>query len=254
MIKLCIENATLATLDPALLPFVQWKGLKVSDMEGVSDEVLSQNLFKMNKAVIKALIKNQRVNTSSIEDTDWYEIAREMYSNGDNLFDYVQLPYKTLKYIISQRTSFQRMIASTQHAYPVQESVNSIDINSLNHVLYKNSLPALTDYIFTDEGAKHLKNAIGRNICNLTFITTDEAKKLGLEGNAVRNRTISVSILNRAGACEQGRNYCGRILRELGVESITWDEAIKTIRSNPKLQNRDSLKDYMEWIRTNRAV
>lgn len=257
MIKLCIEDATLATLDPALLPFVQWKGLKVSDMEGVSEEVISQNLFKMNSSVIKSLVKNNRVQVTNLTNEQWYELTTEMHQSGTNIFDIVQMPYRALKYILEQNYAKNRYalaIARTQQSLPVQDALGILDISSLNEVLYTNSTPALVDYMFTEEGIKVLKDK-NSSVTNLIFITTDEAKKLGLTGkNAQRNRTIDPRILRRAGACDAGSNYCNRILKELGVERITWNEAIMAIRNSPKLQNRDSLRGYMNWIRNNSEV
>jgi len=256
MIKLCIEDATLATLDPALIPFVQWKGLKVSDLEGVSDEVISQNLFKMNSSVIKSLVKNNRVQVTNLTNEQWYDLTTDMYQSDTNIFDMVQLPYRALKYILEQtyaKNRYGTAIASTQHSMPVQDSLEILGMSSLNEVLYTNSIPALVDYMFTEEGMKVLKNK-GSGLSNLIFVTTDEASKLGLSGSSLRNRKIDPNILRRAGACDAGSNYCSRILKELGVERITWNEAIMTIRNSPKLQKRDSLRGYMNWIRNNSEV
>ena len=41
MIKLQIEDATLQTLDKALLPHVQWKSIRICDLEGVDTEILN---------------------------------------------------------------------------------------------------------------------------------------------------------------------------------------------------------------------
>ena len=255
MIKLVIEDATLATLDAALIPFVQWKGLKVSDLEGVSEEVLSKNMFKMSTPVIKSLIKNKRVSTPSLTDAEWNDLAIVMHREDKNIFEFVQMPYSALRYIMDQHygaNRFANHIAMSQESFPVQDALEHLSISQLNYVLIKNSLHALLDFMFTEEGIAIMKKKNGLH--HLQFTTTDEAHKLGLNGNALKNRRISTQLLRRAGACDAGANYCQRILRELNVESITWNDAIMRIRNSPKLQQRDSLIGYMNWIRENRSM
>lgn len=255
MIKLVIEDATLATLDAALIPFVQWKGLKVSDLEGVSEEVLSKNLFKMSTPVIKSLIKNKRISTPTLTDAEWEELAVDMYREDKNIFEFVQMPYSALRYILDKPYSsgrFAQHIANTQESFPVQDALEIMSVGNINHNLITNKLPALTDFMFTPEGIEIMKKK--GNLNYIQFTTTEESRKLGLQGNALKNRRISTALLRRAGACDAGANYCRRILSELGVESITWNEAIHRIRSTPKLQTRDSLISYMNWIRENRSM
>lgn len=255
MIKLVIEDATLATLDAALIPFVQWKGLKVSDLEGVSEEVLSKNMFKMSTPVIKSLIKNKRVSTPALTDAEWEELAIDMHREDKNIFEFVQMPYSALRYITNQHYGairFANHIAMSQESFPVQDALEHLNTGQLNLILIKNSLPALLDFMFTDEGIAIMKKKNG--LQNLHFTTTEESRKLGLQGNALKNRRISTQLLRRSGACDSGASYCQRILRELNVESITWNDAIMRIRNSPKLQQRDSLLGYMSWIRQNRSM
>lgn len=250
MIKLVIEDATLATLDAALIPFVQWKGLKVSDLEGVSEEVLSKNIFKMSTTVIKSLIKNKRISTPKLSDDEWNDLAIDMHREDKNIFEYVQMPYSALRYILEQnygKSRFASYIATTQESFPVQDALECLSASQLNTVLIQNTLPALVDFMFTEEGIEIMKKK--NDLRYVQFLTTEEARKLGLTGNALKNRRISTQLLRRAGACDAGANYCSRILKELKIESITWDEAIVRIRNNPKLQQRNSLISYMNWIR-----
>ena len=247
MIKLQIDDATLATLDPSLLPFVQWKSLRLADFEGVSEEVLSANLFKMAKPVIKSLIKNNRVTTTSITDEQWIEIIDDAYNNSWNIMETVQLPYSVIMFILNdrrQRDRWSRSMATTQTAMPVTELLQYVDVGGLDNILYHGTNPALAHFMFTDEGLAILKE---RKINTRYFrsLTSAEFEKVGVR---FRNRRISVQLLDRAGACDNGKSYCRKFLNELGLDSITWDEAIVMIRNSKKLQNRPSLYSYVSWV------
>ncbi|AMM44105.1 hypothetical protein FDG95_gp437 [Pectobacterium phage vB_PcaM_CBB] len=247
MIKLCIEDITLNQLEPKLLPFVQWKSLKVSDLEGVSDEIISKYIFQMARPVIKSMIKNKNIDFSHLTDDQWVDLVHEAYNDDYSLFDYFQLPYSALMKLLESDRNVNRYasaMAKTQKNMPVQEALRHASNSFLNHILLTNSNPALMDYMFSEEGIAQLKEK--RHSQYLQYLTSEEAKKIGARN--IKNRRISPELLRRAGACHNGVSYCSKMLKELNLEQITWDEAIHTIRNNPKLQKRSSLLDYMEWI------
>lgn len=247
MIKLCIEDITLNQLEPKLLPFVQWKSLKVSDLEGVSDEIISKYIFQMARPVMKSLIKNKNINLSHLTDEQWVELVHEAYNEDYSLFDYFQLPYSALMKLLETDRNVNRYstaMAKTQKNLPVQEALRYGSTSFLNNVLLTNSNPALIDYMFSEEGVENLKKKSHHQY--LYYMTSEEAAKIGVR--SIKNRRISPELLRRAGACHNGVSYCSKMLKELNLEQITWDEAINTIRNNPKLQKRSSLLEYMEWI------
>ncbi|AFC21984.1 hypothetical protein GAP32_524 [Cronobacter phage vB_CsaM_GAP32] len=246
MIKLCFEDKTLKDLDANLLPFVQWKSVTVADTEGVPTEVLSKYVFEMAKPVMKSLVKNNRIDLSNLNTKQWIDLIDEANRDGYSIFDLVQVPYGVIMEIMNDGTRRRRhasKIARTQNQMPVELALKHLDTYSIKDVMRTGSNMALLDYMFSDEGVSILK--LEHNVNHFTYVTSAEAAKLGLK---IKNRTISTGVLRRAGACSNGMSYCTKILKELNVDSITWDDAIKTIRSNPKLQNRASLFEYMDWI------
>lgn len=245
MIKLCFEDKTLNDIDENLLPFVQWKSLKVSDFENVNSEIISKYIFELARPVMKSLIKAGRVNLSGIDDATWLTLADEAYYDGYNLFEIFQLPYSAIANILNNTNACNRHasnMAATQVNMPVADAIKHMSTYKISQALLKNSNPALIDFVFSDEGIAIMKT---KRINDLRYLTTSEAKKLGFE---TKNRTISPEILRRAGACGNGISYCTKMMKELGVTSIKWDDAILTIRNNPKYQTRSALLEYMEWI------
>jgi hypothetical protein len=247
MIKLQIEDATLQTLDKALLPHVQWKSIRIGDLEGVDAEILNTYLFKMAKPVIKSLIKNKRAVPSNLSTEQWLELLQISQYEDWDLLSAVQMPYRVIREILDNeynRRNYGRAIASTQDSVPVVEALGLMNYHDLNNILCTNSNPAIKHFIFTDEGIAIMKKRHDV-VRSLRYLTTEEFQKLG---RTFKNRTINPRVLNRAGACDSGQNYCREVLRELGRTSITWDEAIQEIRSNPTLRKRNSLMSYMDWI------
>lgn len=247
MIKLQIENATLNTLDKTLLPHVQWKSIRICDLEGVDSEVLNTYLLKMSTPVIKSLFKNKRVTPTNLSTQQWIEILETYYQDDWNLLDSVQLPYTVIQEILSNERNARRFgsqIASTQNSLPVVEAIKLMDIDGFHDTLTTSCNLAIRHFMFTDEGLDIMekRNNITRN---LIYLTTEEFRKLGRH---FKNRTISTRSLNRAGACDTGQRYCRDVLAELNRTSITWDEAILEIRNNPNLRKRDKLLHYMNWI------
>ncbi len=247
MIKLQIEDATLVTLDKALLPHVQWKSIRVGDLEGVDSEVLNTYLFKMSKPVIKSLIKNKRVNPSSLDNDQWVEVLENAYQEGWDVLSDVQMPYSAIRHIMENhrmRNRYGQQIARTQDRVPVAEALKVMDANTLNNVMFNNSNPALIHFMFTDEGLTILKSR-ANVIRHLRYLSTEEFAKVG---RSFRNRRVSPAILRRASACDTGQRYCRDVLRSLNRDSITWNEAIQELRTNPVLRKRDSLSHYMDWV------
>jgi len=248
MIKLQIEDATLLTLDKALLPHVQWKSIRICDLEGVDTEVLNTYLFKMSKPIIKSLIKNKRANPTNLSTDQWVELLETAYyQDGWNVLADIQMPYTVIKDILGNNRTARRFgsqIACTQDAVPVTEALKLLDWREFNDVLISSRNPAIRHFMFTDEGLAILKtrNDVTRN---LRYLTTEEFRKIGRD---FKNRTISTRALNRAGACDAGQRYCRDVLVELNRNSITWDEAIHEIRTNPVLRKRTHLLHYMDWI------
>lgn len=247
MIKLCVDT-TLSELEDKFLPYVQWKSIKVSDLENVDDAIISKYIFQMSEPVIKSVITNQKhnIDLSHLSDEEWEELVNDAYNSGYNLFKYFQLPYSALMHILKTDRNVNRhasAIAQHQINFPVQEALKYVNYVSLNNMLLTNSNPAIIDYMFTDEGAEKIKEI--KNKINIVYVTSEEAKKIGL---SVKNHRINPEILRRAGACNNGISYCTKMLKELNRSEITWDDAIKTIRSNKKLQTRSSLLEYMHWI------
>lgn len=248
MIKLQIEDATLVTLDKALLPHVQWKSIRIGDLEGVDTEVLNTYLFKMSKPIIKSLIKNKRVNPTNLSTDQWVEILDvAYYQDGWDVLADVQMPYNVIREILDNNRLVRRFgsqIARSQDAIPVVEALKLLDWRDFNEVLISSRNPAIRHFMFTDEGLAILKNRT-EVTRNLRYLTTEEFRKIGRD---FKNRTISTRALNRAGACDAGQRYCRDVLVELNRTSITWDEAIHEIRTNPVLRKRTHLLHYMDWI------
>lgn len=247
MIKLQMEDATLLTLDSALLPYVQWKSIRLSDLEGVDNEVLNTYLFKMSKPLIKSLIKNKRANPKNCTTEQWIEILEHAYYNeGWDILSDVQMPYNVIQDIVNNQIQLRRYgsrIARSQDAIPVVDALKLIDIGDLNKLLFNSLNPAIRHFMFTDEGIEIIKS---RNFTKgLQYLTTEEFNKLGY---SIKNRTISTKSLNRADACDAGMKYCRDVLRELNRDSITWDEAIQEIRTNTNLRKRSHLLTYMDWV------
>ena len=246
MIKLVIEDKTLADLDAALLPYVSWKSLKLSDLDNVSDSIISDYSYAMNTSVVKSLLKNNRINIKKLSDEHVMDMIENAYMSNFNIFDYIQLPYHLIKHILDNDILCNRYatkMADTQSNMPMKDAIKHFYGHSLDGVLYNNSNPALIDYLFSTDGINTYNELKYKP--NINFITSTEAKKLGLN---IKNRTINTEVLRRAGACDAGQNYCKKILSELNVESIKWDDAIMMIRNDPKLHNRAKLREYMMWI------
>lgn len=248
MIKLQIEDATLQTLDKALLPHVQWKSIRICDLEGVDTEILNTYLFKMSKPIIKSLIKNNRATPTNLNTEQWLEILENAYyQDGWNVLDTVQMPYHVINEILSNNRNARRFgsqIACTQDSIPVLDAIKLLDWREFNEILISSRNPAIRHFMFTDEGLAVLKSRTDVTR-NLRYLTTEEFRKIGRD---FKNRTISARALNRAGACDAGQRYCRDVLTELNRTTITWDEAIHEIRTNPTLRKRSHLLHYMDWI------
>lgn len=249
MIKLQIEDATLLTLDKALLPHVQWKSIRICDLEGVDTEVLNTYLFKMSKPIIKSLIKNKRANPTNLSTEQWVEIMEvAYYQDGWDVLADVQMPYSVIREILDNNRLARRFgsqIARSQDAIPVAEALKLLEWREFNDILISSRNPAIRHFMFTDEGLAILKSRSDNIIRNLRYLTTEEFAKIGRQ---FRNRSISVRALNRAGACDAGQRYCRDVLAELNRTSITWNEAVHEIRTNPVLRKRTHLLHYMDWI------
>lgn len=259
MIKVNFDTK-LKDLNADLLPFVQWKAVTLADLEDAPTEVLSKYVFEMARPVMKALITKKRVDISGISTDEWIGLLDECYNSEAYLLsDYVQLPYHVIMTMMETnyyRNRYGQAFARTQKQMPVEMVLKFLSLHYIGELLRTNSNPGLTDFMFTDEGIAIIKekmdetsNINHRNF--LAYITSEEGEKLGIK---VKNITISPELLRRVGACDAGYNYCKKILRELGVERITWDDAVLTIRKDKKLQKRDSLKSYIGWIVENKRI
>lgn len=250
MVKLIIEGKKLSDFEPELLKFVEWKSITLDDIDGLSEEIVSKYLPYMSKSVIKHLIKKKQISTLNLSDDEWENLIVECINSGfKDIFNYIQIPYSVASKMVNRKNSYYlNEMLSTQHSIPADVVLKKISGLKLNEILRTNSNPAIIDFMFTKEGIEIFRK---RNISSLTYITSTESKKLGLTTGVPKNRRITPELLRRAGACDAGSSYCTRILKELGVDSITWDEAVMTIRNNPKLQNRPSLMTYMSWIKDN---
>lgn len=249
MIKLHIEDATLSTLDPSLLPHVQWKSIRVGDLEGVSTEILNKYLFNMSNPVIKSLLKNKRVQTENLTIDQWKDVLTSAYNEGWNILQLFQLPYDAIQAVLEDNYLnhwYSSSIAETQLALPVTDALKMLNANSFNNMIVSGSNPALRHFMFTDEGVAIIKSRQRDGIVRrLRYLTTEEFAKFNV---SFKNRTITPTILRRANACTDGQRYCRQVLTELGRDSITWDEAMIELRVNPALRKRSSLMQYVDWV------
>ncbi|SOK59335.1 hypothetical protein [Yersinia phage fHe-Yen9-03] len=249
MIKLLMD-VPLSALSTEQLKLLDWKSLNRTDIESVDDEFISANFNKFSTNLVKHLIINGRVTPNVMQHDQWIEFINTQHEI--NVFKYIQFPYSIINELLenNKSTQFQRKIIDTQHSVPIETIINNISPSSLNDMLLSNSNPAVIDYIQTPEGSELLKKRGTGMMNNLNFLTSTEANNMGF---VIKNHTISVEVLRRAGACSDGCNYARRILKELNVSHIKWDDAILLIRNSPKLQNRTSIRNYLSWIIESRS-
>jgi hypothetical protein len=248
MIKLQIEDATLSTLDPSLLPHVQWKSIRVSDLEGVDKEILNKYLFKMSTPVVKSLLKNSRVQPDNMDIEEWKQVLTSAYDDGWNILKVLQLPYDVIQAVLEDsylNRRYGERMAETQLSLPVADGLKLLNSNSFNNMIISGSNPALRHFMFTDEGIEIIKKRGDGIVSRLRYLTTEEYAKFNV---TFKNRTINPQVLRRANACSDGQRYCRLVLKELGRDSITWNEAMIELRVNPTLRKRSSLMMYVDWV------
>ncbi|QOI71417.1 hypothetical protein pEaSNUABM50_00556 [Erwinia phage pEa_SNUABM_50] len=248
MIKLILNSTKLSDLTSDQLKFLDWKALSRDDVTESDNEFVVANLNKFSTNLKKHLITSGRINSSAMDHDQWIAFIQEhsYYSSDIDVFKHVQLPYSVVNQLLTDTSHrYRSRIVSTQSCVPIEVAIEQVSATEMNDILFSNSNPAIVDFIQTPEGAEAVKKR-GKSFLNsLRYLTSAEGERLGVR---VRNHTISVEVLRRANACDDGCNYARRILKELDLPSIKWDDAVLRIRNSSKLQGRQALRSYIQWI------
>lgn len=249
MIKLLMKSTKLSELSPELVQYIDWKSLSRDDVNESDNKFVSENFNKFSTNLKKYLISTGSVNSSAMNHDQWIEFIHYLDSTSDDLsttLKRVQLPYSVVIQVLYSSAQYVvNGIIRTQPCVPVEFAIKEVSIQALNDILLRNSNPAIVDYIQTPEGAAAVKKRGKTFVNSLRFLTSTESERIGMSS---KNFTINSEVLLRVNACSAGRNYARRILKELNLTSITWDDVILHVRNNTKLNNRPSLREYIGWI------
>lgn len=246
MIK--IINTNIEDLPPNILNSLDWSVISISDIKECSTEFISNNLDKFNQKVQLNIISTGKIqsNKESISVLAEFVKSKSYYNEeAKKILETVQFPYSVLQDIIKYKSSWGKSIALYQINFPLDEAVKFLDDDAIFTLFRNYSNPGLIKFITTNENAQSQCKKMRITNYIKPFIKSTEAKAIGIN---VKNHTISMEVLKRARACENGKNYCKKILKELNLTEIKWDDAVELIRNDKKLRERPSLANYMSWI------
>lgn len=249
MLKLILPDAKITDLTEEQLQYLHWGSLTKDDVLECSTDFLNTNFSKLSTNLKKHLIMNKRIDANALTEHEWKIYIREYshYSCDMDVFQYIQFPYSLNSYFIESSMYITR-IAATQKAIPIEYAANRLSIDDLNTIFFYNTNPALIDFVCSEY---YNKDGSRKMWDELYFLTSEEGKALGVD---IPNITISNNHLAAADACGSGLSYVRKVLKELQISEITWDDAIIKIRNSTKLQNNANTYEYMKWISRKRKV